>query len=432
MVFPMLKDWSERGKGQSAFDIMKRASEFFNTIPGAEIFVMSPPAVMELGNSSGFDMELMDRNGRGHDILMLAKDIVLKNSAKHPEIAYARYGGQNDSRQYELAINTEKAGALQLDKGTINDAISSYWGGEYINDFSDKGRTKKVYLQADPAFRKNISDFNKYYARNAYGDMVPFSSFVNSKSVIAPPKLTRYQGVPSVKIEGASPEGKSSGQAMAAMEKAAEDLPVGVDYAWTGLSLQEIMSGRQSLFLYSISIVVVFLVLAALYESWAVPLAVLLAIPAGIIGALAGICLREMNNDIYFQIAVLTIIGISAKNSILIVEFAKRMHDSGKSLVASITEACRIRFRPIIMTSLCFIIGVIPLAISSGAGSGSQKALGTAVIAGMLTSTALGIYFTPLFFSLVIRLGEKFGYNKAKKKFIIRDIFRKASKTENL
>ncbi len=403
MLFPLLKDWDERGRGQSAFEIMARASAYFNTIAGAQIFVMAPPAILELGNSAGFDMEIMDRGANGHQALMQAKNAILEQAFGRPEIAYARYSGLEDVEQYELKIDSDKAGAFGLSQGEINGAIAAYWGGEYINDFSDKGRTKKVFLQAEPAFRSSPDDFKRYHVRNAQGEMVPFSSFLTVSSTISSPKLTRYQGVPSIKIEGAAAEGQSSGQAMEAMEEIASSLPQGFDAAWTGLSYQELMSGNQAPFLYTISIIVVFLTLAALYESWTIPLAVLLAVPTGVIGALAAVLLRGMNNDIYFQIALLTIMGLSAKNSILIVEFAKQMHDRGQDLYAATVEAARLRLRPIVMTSLCFILGVTPLALSGGAGSGAQNALGTAVIAGMLTASTLGLYYTPIFFVLITR-----------------------------
>ncbi|MDL2316202.1 efflux RND transporter permease subunit [Desulfovibrio sp. OttesenSCG-928-A18] len=407
MVFPLLKDWSERGRGQSAFEIMERAQARFGAMPGAQVFVLAPPAIMELGTSSGFDMELMDRAAKGHAALLQAKDLLLRDANARGEIAYARYSGLDDAEQYELKIDGDKADAHRLGKGEINGAIGAYWGGEYINDFSDKGRTKKVYLQAEPSFRTGVDDFYRYHVRNAKGEMVPFSSFLSVKSITASPKLTRYQGVPSVKIEGAAASGKSSGQAMAAMEEIAAGLPSGFDYAWTGLSFQELMSGNQAPMLYSLSIIVVFLSLAALYESWTIPFAVLMAVPTGLVGALGGMYLRGMSNDIYFQIALLTIVGLSAKNSILIVEFARQLHENGKELLAATVEASRLRLRPIIMTSLCFILGVVPLAMSSGAGSGAQNALGTAVMAGMITATGLGIYFTPLFFVLVTQFFSK-------------------------
>ena len=403
MVLPLLKDWSKRGAGQSAFDIMERATARFSSISGAEIFVMAPPAVMELGSSSGFEMELMDRGGRGHAALFSAKDALLEDAIKFPAVSYARYSGMVDTEQYDLVIDNGKAGAFGLNRGEINSALSAYWAGEYINDFSDKGRTKKVYFQAEPSVRTGIGDFSHFYLRNAKNEMVPFTSIIGVKSVLASPSLTRYQGIPSVKIEGAAAPGQSLGRAMAAMEKSATNLPPGFDYAWTGLAYQQRVASSQAPILYAVSIIVVFLCLAALYESWTIPLAVLLAVPTGVIGALGGVYLRGMNNDIYLQIALLTIIGLSAKNSILIVEFARALHKGGKDVVSATVEASRLRLRPIIMTSLCFIIGVLPLAASNGAGSGAQNALGTAVLAGMLTATGLGIYYTPLFFIVVTR-----------------------------
>ncbi len=406
MVIPTFRDWSERGPEQGVFAVMERAQRRFAAMPEAEIFVMAPPAVMELGTSGGFDIELMDRSALGHHALMAARDQLLSAAAKHPDIAYARFSGMDDSRQYRLSVNVAKAGALGLDKSVINDAVECYWGGRYINDFEDRGRTKKVYMQAEPAFRRGPDDFFRFHVRNGRNEMVPFSSFLSVETGQASPKLFRYQGVPSVKILGEAAPGKSSGEAMQAMEACAAELPAGFDTAWTGLSLQEQMSRGQAPFMYAISLIVVFLTLAALYESWSIPLAVLLSVPAGIIGALAGVSLRGMNNDVYFQIALLTTAGLSAKHAILIVEFARTLHESGRDLVQSAVEAVRLRLRPIVMTSLCFILGVIPLCLSSGAGSGAQNALGTAVFSGMIASTVLGVFFTPLFFVLVGRLVE--------------------------
>lgn len=404
MVMPLLKDWSERGKGQSSFDVMERASAHFASIPDANVFVMTPPAMMELGTSSGFEMQLIDRAGKGHAALFEARDMLLGKAKESTSVADARYSGMEDAEQYDLSIDTAKAGMYGLTRGDINGAISAYWAGEDINNFSDNGRTKKVYFQADPVFRTNINDFSKYYLRNANDEMVPLSSVVKAQSIVASPSLTRYQGIPSVKIEGSAAHGKSSGQAMREMEQCASSLPPGFDTAWTGQSYQEQTSSNQAPMLYVISIVFVFLTLAALYESWTIPLAVLLVVPTGVIGALCGAYLRGMNNDLYFQIAILTIIGLSAKNAILIVEFAKTLHESGKDVLSATLEAARLRLRPILMTSLCFILGVVPLAISTGAGAGAQNALGTAVMAGMLTATGLGIYYTPLFFVLVTRI----------------------------
>lgn len=408
MVLPLLKDWSERGRGQSAFDVLRRASNRFSSIPGAEVVVMAPPAAMELGTSSGFEMVLMDRGGSGHAALFNAKNALLENATQQPSVAYVRYSGMDDVEQYDLKIDNGKAGSYGLTRGEINSAINAYWAGAYINDFSDQGRTKKVYFQADPSFRTGVDGFDRFYLRNQKGEMVSFISFLDVKSTLASPSLTRYQGIPSVKIEGTAAQGKSSGQAMAEMEESAGRLPSGFDYAWTGLSYQQRTAANQAPLLYAISILVVFLSLAALYESWTIPLAVLMAVPTGVIGALGGVYLRGMSNDIYFQIALLTIIGLSAKNSILIVEFARVLHREGKDLLTATVEASRLRLRPILMTSLCFILGVVPLAVSSGAGSGAQNALGTAVMAGMITATGLGVFYTPLFFVLVTRiLGRK-------------------------
>lgn len=404
MAYAQLKDWSERKKDQSAFAVMERAQAKFSSMPGARIFVMNPPAIMELGSSSGFDLEVMDRGGNGHAALMQAKDAVLRAAEKRPEVYMAWYSGLDDAEQYDLHVNSDKAGALGLSTGEINSAVSAYWGGEYINDFSDKGRTKKVYLQAEPEFRTSRDDFSRYYLRNAKDEMVPFSSFLDVTSVIASPKLSRYQGVPSVKINGVVTPGKSSGQAMAALEEITSKLPSGFDHAWSGLSFQERMSGNQAPMLFAISVIVVFLGLAALYESWGIPFAVLMAVPTGVIGVLGSVCLRMAAFDIYCQIALLAIIGLSAKNSILIVEFARQLHEQGKDICVAAVEAARLRLRPIIMTSLCFILGVVPLALSSGAGSGAQNALGAAVMAGMITATGLGVYYTPLFFVFVVRI----------------------------
>ena len=404
VVFPLLKDWSERGRSQSAFAVMERAQARFSAMPGARIFVMIPPAVMELGNASGFDLEIMDRGVNDHAALMQAKDTVLQAAAKRPEVYMAWYSGLDDAEQLNLHVDSAKAGIYGLSTGEINTAIASYWGGEYINDFSDKGRTKKAYLQAEPAFRSNIDNFSSYYIRNAKGEMVPFSSFLTVESLLASPKLSRYQGVPSVKIGGIVSPGKSSGQTMEAMEEIVKELPAGFDHAWTGISFQERMSGNQAPLLYAVSILVVFLGLAALYESWAIPFAVIMAVPTGVIGVLVSVCWRMAAFDIYCQIALLAIVGLSAKNSILIVEFARQLYEQGKDLCAATVEAAQLRLRPIVMTSLCFILGVVPLVLSQGAGSGAQNALGAAVVAGMITATGLGAYYTPLFFVQVVRL----------------------------
>ena len=408
MVYLQLRDWSLRGHEQSAFALSERLTAHFAGMPEAQIFVLAPPAIMELGNYAGFDLEILDRSGQGHAALLRTKDCFLSAIAHRPEVTAVRFSGMDDTEQYNLRIDTEKAGAMALSRSEINATINAYWAGEYINDFSDRGRTKKVYQQAEPATRSGADDFARYYVRNAAGEMVAFSSFLTVESVLAPPRLTRYQGLPSLTIEGEAAKPWSSAEAMQAVEDEAARLPQGFAHAWTGLSLQERMAEKQAPLLFGIALLVVFLCLAALYESWSVPLAVLLAAPTGILGALAGTLLRGMHNDIYFQIALLTMVGLSAKNAILIVEFAKTLHAQGRNLVSAAVVAARLRFRPIVMTSLCFMLGILPLSFSSGAGAGAQNALGTAVLTGMLSATLLGVYYTPIFFVLVARFWARF------------------------
>ncbi|MDR0339103.1 MAG: efflux RND transporter permease subunit [Desulfovibrio sp.] len=405
LAFVKLKPLSERkDKAHRVQALMTRAWGRFAGMPEANVYAFFPPAVMELGSATGFDFEIIDRAGMGHEALMEARNFVLQKARQHPALRNVRHNGLEDVEQYELEIDLAKAGAQSLRKGEINTSIAAYWGGFYVNDFTDKGRTKRVFLQADAPFRMQASDFSRYYVRNGKGDMVPFSSFLSMHSTYGSPRLERYQGQPAVEILGEAQYGFSSGQAMQAMEEIAEDLPSGFGYAWTSISHQEKLTGAQAPMLYTVSLVVVFLCLAALYESWTIPLSVLLVAPLGVVGALAGVWLRDMSNDIYFQIGFLTVVGLSAKNSILIVEFAKDLHQEGQDLVEATVHAVRMRLRPIIMTSLCFVLGVIPLAISSGAGSGGQNALGTAVVFGVITATSLGIFYTPVFFVLVTRL----------------------------
>lgn len=408
MIVISLQDWSKRGKDQNAFIIMERAMERLSLISEAKIMLMIPPAIMELGTSSGFELELMDRGGNGHAALNHIKDVLLKKASEHPLIDYVYFSGMDDAEQYNLDIDNSKALAYGLSRGDINNAVSAYWSGEYINDFMDKGRIKKVYFQAEPAFLTSRDDFQYYSLRNAKGEMVPFLNFLTVKSTLNSPSLTRYQGISSVKIEGAVVQGNSSGQAISAMEECLATLPAGYDYAWTGLSWQQQRASAQAPFLYFLSVIAVFLCLAALYESLTIPFAVIMAFPTAVFGALATVYVCGMNNDIYFQIALIIIIGLSAKNSILIVEFARNLQREGQDLLSATIKASCLRLRPIIMTSLCFILGVFPLILSSGAGSNAQNVLGTSVMAGMITACGLGIYYTPLFFVLISRLlGQK-------------------------
>ena len=416
LAFIRLKDWSKRSsKDLKAPAIVGRAMAHFSQIPEARVFAFIPPAAVELGFANGFDFELVDRAGRGHIALVEARDSLLAKARANPDLRNVRANGLNDVPQYNLKIDVEKASAQALDKNEINTTISAYWGSVYVNDFMDRGRTKKVYLQAEDKFRMQASDFFRYYVRNQNGQMVPFSSFLSiDDKASGSPRLERYNGVSSFEIMGDAAPGKSSGQAMQVMEELAKDLPEGFGFEWTGLSFQEKMVGNQALLLYALSIIVVFLCLAALYESWTIPLSVLMVVPLGVIGALVGVSLRGMNNDVYFQVGLLTVVGLSAKNSILIVEFAKEIHKHGVDLYQATREAAKLRLRPIIMTSLAFILGVVPLAVSNGAGAGGQNAIGTAVCFGMVAATALGIYYTPIFFVLVTRLFNRNRKNKNK------------------
>ncbi len=405
MCFVRLRDWEERNrKDLRAPAVVARAMAAFSKIKGARAFAFAPPAVMELGNASGFDFELMDRANLGHDALMGARNELFAKAMADPRLVGVRPNGLEDSPQYQLDIDLVKAAAQRVSISDLNNAVASLWGSSYVDDFLDRGRTKKVFIQADAPYRMQPEDFNKIYVRNADGNMVPFSSFASGHWAQGSPRLERYQGVPSIEILGQAAPGLSSGQAMSIMEEYAGELPAGVGFTWTGLSFQERQSGAQAPALYAISLIVVFLCLAALYESWAIPFSVMLVVPLGVIGSLAGAMMRGLNNDVYFQVGLLTIIGLSAKNAILIVEFAKELEEEGMDLVHATLEAVRMRLRPILMTSFAFILGVLPLAISTGAGSGSQNAIGTGVMAGMISATFLGIFFIPLSFVLVSRI----------------------------
>ncbi len=406
--FVRLKDFSQRpGDADRAQAVAKRAMGAFSKIHNALVFAVTPPAVQELGNASGFDFELKDIGNVGHDQLMAARNQLLGLASQDPKLTGVRPNGQDDTPQLNIRLDAARTGALGLATADINATLQAALGGVYVNDFDDRGRTKKVYVQADAPFRMTPEDLNRWFVRNGQGQMAPFGSYASTSWTVGSPRLERYNGLPAVEIQGSPAPGVSTGDAMAEMEKLAARLPAGVSYEWTGLSQQEREAGAQAPALYALSVVVVFLLLAALYESWTIPLAVILIIPLGVFGALAATTLRGLSNDIYFQVALLTTMGLSAKNAILIVEFAKDLHDEGRSLVDATLEAVRIRLRPILMTSLAFIFGVFPLAISSGAGSGSQHAIGTGVIGGMLAATALGIFLTPPFFFLIqSRTGE--------------------------
>ncbi len=406
VLFIKLRDWKERqAASQRAAAVAQRANGyFFGHIRDAQAFVFAPPAVMELGNASGFDFMLQDRAGVGHEKLLAARNQLLGEAAQSPVLARVRPNGIEDAPQYQLDIDREKARALGVAIADINSTLATAWGSSYVNDFIDRGRVKKVFVQGEAASRMLPEDLEKWYVRNASGDMVPFSAFAKAHWTYGSQKLNRYNGVPSYNIQGEAASGRSSGDAMAEMERLAAKLPAGIGYEWTGLSYEERLSGAQAPALYAISLIVVFLCLAALYESWSIPTAVMLVVPLGVLGALAATLLRGLSNDVYFQVGLLTTVGLAAKNAILIVEFAKEHYEQGASLVEAAVHAARQRLRPILMTSMAFILGVVPLAISNGAGSGSQHAIGTGVIGGMLSGTFLAIFFVPLFFVLILRL----------------------------
>jgi multidrug efflux pump len=401
MAFIMLKPWAERSAENSVFAVAKRAQQHFSSLRDAMVFAFAPPAVMELGNASGFDVFLQDRAGVGHEKLAQARGQFLALAAQSPVLVGVRPNGLNDEPQYQLSIDDERASALGVSMADINNTLSIALAGSYANDFIDRGRVKKVYIQGQPSARMSPQDLNKWYVRNNQGAMVPFSAFASGEWIYGPPKLSRFNGVESMEILGQPAAGYSSGEAMAEVERLAKQLPAGIGFAWTGLSFEERLSGSQAPALYAISLLMVFLCLAALYESWSIPLAVMLVVPLGVVGALLATSLRGLSNDVYFQVGLLTTIGLAAKNAILIVEFAKELHEQGRSLQEAAIEACRMRLRPIVMTSLAFVLGVVPLAIATGAGSGSQHAIGTGVIGGMLSATVLAIFWVPLFFVVV-------------------------------
>lgn len=405
MAFIGLKPWDERTlPSESVFALAQRAQQHFFTFRDAMVFAFVPPAVMELGNATGFNMYLQDRAGVGHEVLSQARDQFVQMANEDPRLTQVRANGLRDEPQYKLTIDDEKARSMGLSLADINQTLSSAWGSSYVNDFIDRGRVKKVFIQAEAGARMDPKDLDKWYVRNNKGEMTPFSSFAHGEWTYGSPKLSRYNGVPAMEILGSPTPGYSSGDAMAAVEELSKKLPEGIGMSWTGLSYEEQLSGGQAPALYALSLLVVFLCLAAMYESWSIPFSVMLVVPLGIIGALLATYGRGLSNDVYFQIGLLTTIGLSARNAILIVEFAKAQHEGGKSLVDAAIEASRIRFRPIIMTSLAFVLGVTPLAIATGAGAGSKHAIGTGVIGGMLTAMLLAVFFVPLFYVLVSRL----------------------------
>lgn len=405
LAFVKLRPWNERSdESLTVTQVTARAWQAFSGIRDALIVPFAPPAVSELGNATGFDLMLQDRGNLGHDALMKARNQLLEKLSKDPRLVAVRANGQENAPEFRLQIDAHKAGTLGLSMSDINDTFSMAWGSNYVNDFLDQGRVKKVMLQAEAPFRMLPQDIGRWYVRNSAGTMVSFAAFAKAEWTSGSPRLERYNGVSSIEILGmALPGQASSGEALAIVEAAVAELPPGFGFEWTGLSRQEKASTGQTTLLYSLSILFVFLCLAALYESWSVPLSVIMVIPLGVFGVLLGAVLTWKMNDVYFQVGLLTTIGLAAKNAILIVEFAKDLHDRGTGIIEATLQATRMRLRPILMTSFAFILGVLPLVLSSGAGAGAQNALGVAVTGGMLSGTILALFFVPLFFILVYR-----------------------------
>lgn len=414
IAFVGLHDWSERtDSAQHVQSIAGRAMGAFAQIKDAMVFAFVPPAISQLGTSSGFNLQLQDLGGVGHEILMQARNQFLGMAMQDSRLVGVRPNGQDDNPQFKLDVDQEKAAALGVSLTDINNVFSTAWAASYVNDFIDKGRVKKVYVQGEAKYRMLPEDVKNWYVRNSENEMVPFSAFTSGRWIYGSPRLERYNGVPSVNILGQGASGVSSGDAMLAAEEIAAKLPAGIGYQWTGMSLQERQSGNQAPMLYALSILIVFLCLAALYESWSVPVSVMLVVPLGVLGAVLFAMARGLSNDVYFQVGLLTTIGLAAKNAILIVEFAKSLYEQGMDLLDATMEAVRMRLRPIIMTSLAFMLGVTPLVLSSGAGSGSQNAIGTGVFGGMFSATVLAIFFVPVFFVVVFRLAKRWSKSKA-------------------
>jgi multidrug efflux pump len=404
LAFVRFRDWSVRAKRElSVTAVLARTAAHFATYQHAAVVPINPPSIPALGTASGFDLELQDRAGLGHDQLMQARDQLVALARKNPNLALVRPNGLGDNPQYKVDIDREKASALGVALSDVDQAFSIAWGSRYVNNFLDTdGRIKKVYVQAEAPFRMNPDDLDTLFVRNAVGSMVPFTSFATGKWAYGSPKLERYNGVPSVEIQGQAAPGQSTGQAIDVMQDLVKQLPAGIGYQWTGISLQEQQSGSQAPLFYALSLLVVLLALAALYESWSIPVSVIMVVPLGIFGALAAATMLHLENDVYFQVGLLTTIGLSAKNAILIVEFARELQARGKSALDAALEAAHMRLRPILMTSLAFVLGVLPLAIAGGAGSGSQNAVGRGVIGGMLSATFLAPFLIPMFYFLVM------------------------------
>ncbi|NVB84218.1 MAG: efflux RND transporter permease subunit [Kofleriaceae bacterium] len=402
-VFVRLKDWEERdAKRLRAPAVVARTMKATAHLRSAKIIAFPPPPILELGFVAGFQLQLQDRGGLGHDRLLQAQDQLIAMAAKNPALTKVRPGGLPDRPEFKLEVDENKASSFGLRLQDVNSSISSTWGAAYVNDFLDKGRTKRVFLQADAPFRMQPTDLARWYVRNSTNQMVPFSAFTTGQWRVGAQRLDRFNGFPTATIQGEAAPGHSSGQALKAIDELASKLPAGFGHDWYGPAYEELKAGAGVLTLYALSILVVFLCLAALYESWSIPAAVLLVVPLGVLGAVAASLLGRQSNDVYFQVGILAVIGLAAKNAILIVEFAKNMVDEGKAPIDAAVEASHLRLRPILMTSLAFVLGVSPLAISRGAGSGAQNAIGIAIVGGVVTATVLAVLLVPVFFVLIM------------------------------
>jgi multidrug efflux pump len=405
IVFVKLKDWDERTSPEASVDaLVGRAMGAFSQIKDAMVFALAPPPVTELGQSGGFNLYLKDNASAGHEALVAARNQMLGAAGQSKLLTGVRPNGQEDTPQFRLDIDTEKAAALGVSIAEINSTLTVAWGGQYIDDFVDRGRVKRVYVQADAPFRMVPEDFGQWYVRNGAGEMVPFASFATTRWEYGSPRLERFNGASAMNITGTPAPGISSGDAMAEMERIAGELPEGFGIEWSGQSYQERAANAQTPMLYALSVLIVFLCLAALYESWTIPTSVLLVVPLGILGTVLFTWMRGLERDVYFQVGMLTTVGLSSKNAVLIIEFAKANVEKGMDLVEGTLAAIGDRLRPILMTSIAFGFGVLPLALATGAGSGAQRAIGTGVVGGMLAGTFLGIFFIPLFFVAVRRL----------------------------
>jgi multidrug efflux pump len=408
LAFVRLKHWDLRkSPDMKASAIAGRAMGAFSQFRDGLAFAFSPPAVLELGVANGFDLQLQDRGGLGHEKLMEARNQLLGMAMKNPKLKAVRPNGQDDSPQFKLDIDDVRAGSMGISQTDINTVLATAWGSTYVNDFIQNGRVKKVYLQSDPRYRMLPEDINRWYVSNKSGEMIPFSAFATARWQFGSPRLERYNGIPAVEILGQAAPGISTGEAMDEVEKMAAQLPAGIGYEWTGLSYEERNAGAQAPMLYAISLLVVFLSVAALYESWTIPFVNLLMLPLGLVGAVVAVKLRMFPNDVYLQIGLLTTIGLSTKNAILIIQFIKEQMHQGHDLVEATLSAVKIRLRPVIMTSLAFFFGTLPLALTKGAGAAAQNAIGTAVTGGLLSATFIDLIFIPFFFVLVSRLFAK-------------------------